>query len=462
MRKVKIGLLPLYIKLYDDYAAGLRPGIEKYYKDIISAVSAEGADVLAADICRTRSEFETAVKSFEDECVDAIVTVNLAYSPSLESAEVLANTSLPILVLDTTRDYCFDFNVAPGSTSYNHGIHGVQDICNLLKRHKKEYTVFAGHFENSDVVKRVVNAARAIMAARSLREMRVGQLGGAFAGMGDFTVSKGTFDRLGLTLVECDGERLAELEDEVSEERMKEEYALDCEENGGAAVPYEKYVDTARVALAVRDWIKEANLSAFTMNFTRVGKVKGFSIIPFMEACKQMGQGIGYAGEGDIINAGLVGALMSAFDKVNFVEMFCPDWKNDTIYFNHMGESNVALMENRRMLTKVFPYAEESKDPTYLIGHIKAGEGCILNMLPNEDGWFDVVIVEGEFMQLPEKLESFPFVISGWFKPKSQVASLLEKYSELGGTHHSAYVYGVDGKSLSLFAKTLGMKCTII
>ena len=38
----------------------------------------------------------------------------------------------------------------------------------------------------------------------------------------------------------------------------------------------------------------------------------------------------------------------------------------------------------------------------------------------------------------------------------------LEKYSQLGGTHHSALVYGVSAKSLALFAKTLDMKVTLI
>ena len=93
---------------------------------------------------------------------------------------------------------------------------------------------------------------------------------------------------------------------------------------------------------------------------------------------------------------------------------------------------------------------------------MKAGQGCIFNMLPNADGWYDVVIVEGEMMQVPEVLENFKSSINGWFKPKTEVSKLLAGYSELGGTHHSAFVYGVDSSSLALFAKTLGMKCTVI
>ena len=461
MKKVKIGLLPLYIQLYDDFAKGLRPGIEKYLDSVKEALVKGGAEIVAADICRVKSEFKAAIDSFESEGVSAIVTLHLAYSPSLESAEVVAGTKLPVIILDTTRDYCFDFSIAKGSTSYNHGIHGVQDFCNLLKRLGKDYSIFAGHFENSDVIERVLNAARAAKAATAFAGMKVGKLGGDFDGMGDFCVSDETRARLGVTIVPCEGEKLLEIKSTITDEAVRAEYENDCKEHGAGKIDFENYKEPMRSSLAVREWINEAGLSAFTMNFRKAGSEVGFDTAPFAEACKQMARGIGYAGEGDAINAALVGALMSAFDEVNFVEMFCPDWKNNTVYFNHMGECNANLMEHRHMMNKFFAYGEIDP-PLYMLGHMKPGRGCILNMLPNADGWFDVVIVEGEFMKLPEHLDSFPETINGWFKPNVGVEELLERYSEAGGTHHSSFVYGVSARSLAQFAKCMGMKYTVI
>jgi L-arabinose isomerase len=183
--------------------------------------------------------------------------------------------------------------------------------------------------------------------------------------------------------------------------------------------------------------------------------------MPFSESSKAMARGIGYAGEGDTLTAALVGSLAKTFDKVNFTEMFCPDWKGGSIYMSHMGESNLKLLENRKTVVKPFPYAD-TPDPTCILGHMVAGKACIVNLLPNADDWFDIVIAEGEMLQLPEKIQNLPTSMNGWFKPTVGVAEFLEKYSELGGTHHSALVYGVDAKSLALYAKTLGMKYTII
>ena len=461
MEKVKVGFLPLYLKLYDDRAARVRPAIEEYRDDLVAALEKTGVELVKADICRIAPEFEAAVAAFEREGVDAIVTVHLAYSPSLECIDALAATKLPIIILDTTRDYSFGFDVVAGGVMPNHGIHGVQDMCNLLRRRGKDYSVFVGHYTESDVVARVADAARAIKAAKALDGMKVGQVGGSFAGMGDFLASEAAMARLGVETVVCDGDELAALRDSVTEAEIRAEYEKDCAENGAAAFTFEEYSYAERIGLAVRKWIDKNGLGAFTMTFLSAGKVGGFDTMPFSESSKAMARGTGYAGEGDVLTAALVGALSTTFDKVNFTETFCPDWKGQAIYMSHMGESNLKLLENRKTVIKPFPYAD-GPDPTCILGHMVEGKACLFNILPNADDWFDVVICEGEMLKLPEAIENLPTSMNGWFKPDMALEAFLEKYSELGGTHHSALVYGVDAKSLALFAKTLGMKYTII
>ena len=462
MEKVKIGFLPLYIKLYDDRVASLRPGIEAYRDSLTAALRAEGMELVEADICRIVPEFDAAVKHFESEKVDAIVTVHLAYSPSLECIEALSKTKLPIIILDTTRDHSFGFDVAGDDVLYNHGIHGVQDFCNLLRRKNKDYTLFVGPYEKSDVIKRVADAARAVKAAKCMSDMKVGQIGGSFAGMGDFLASENAIKRLGVTTVECGGEELAILRDTVKVEDIRAEYEIDCVENGASAVSFDEYAYGERIGLAIRKWIENNSLDAFTMTFLSAGKVDGFDTMPFTESSKAMARGIGYAGEGDVLTAALVGALSKTFDKVNFTEMFCPDWKGDSIYLSHMGESNLKLLESKKTVVMSFPYAD-GPDPTCVYGHMVAGKACICNILPNAEDWFDLIICEGEMLKLPDKIDALKGSMNGWFKPQNMpVSSFLEKYSELGGTHHSALVYGVDAKSLTLFAKALGMKYTVI
>ncbi|MDY0091377.1 MAG: hypothetical protein RBT80_01595, partial [Candidatus Vecturithrix sp.] len=129
MKYPTIGLLPLYLKLYDDTVPNTRQRIETFYKTIAAEFEKRHITVLTSPICRIREEFETAITTFEHSGADAIVTLHLAYSPSLESAEVLARTELPIIVCDTTPTFSYGPEQDPAELIYNHGIHGVQDLC---------------------------------------------------------------------------------------------------------------------------------------------------------------------------------------------------------------------------------------------------------------------------------------------------------------------------------------------
>ena len=59
-------------------------------------------------------------------------------------SDALAGTDLPIVVLDTTPGYAFGPTTDPAEIMYNHGIHGVQDMCNLLIRNGKDGLEYLG------------------------------------------------------------------------------------------------------------------------------------------------------------------------------------------------------------------------------------------------------------------------------------------------------------------------------
>ena len=91
---MKIGLLPLYIELYDQVSPEVRPRMEAFYEEIAKQIEERGIDVeRTEDFCRLEPEFEKAIADFEATKVDAIVTLHMAYSPSLESIEALKKTA---------------------------------------------------------------------------------------------------------------------------------------------------------------------------------------------------------------------------------------------------------------------------------------------------------------------------------------------------------------------------------
>ncbi len=164
----------------------MRLRIDAFKNEVLDLLKAkDDVEIIAVDVCRLESEFKAAVELFEKEKVDSIVTLHLAYSPSLESEKILKSTNLPIVVLDTTPNFDFTDDDDIASINYNHGIHGVQDMCNLLVRNNKEFFIEAGHYLESDVIDRVINCVRGIKIAKEFGNSRVGTIGGEFAGMGD-------------------------------------------------------------------------------------------------------------------------------------------------------------------------------------------------------------------------------------------------------------------------------------
>lgn len=456
MDKLKIGLLPMYIEMYDRYVPHIRPRIDEFRAIIIKKLEDMGFIVAAAPICRVEKEFSQAIASFEKEEVDAVVTLHMAYSPSLESSAVLADTRLPLIILDTTPAYGFGPSQEVCEIDFNHGIHGVQDMCNLLKRNKKDFFLEAGHWEKSDVLERIAGWVKAARLAKEIRKARIGRIGEPFKGMGDFLVPAGLLrSSIGIETIPFDKDKSSVFLEAAGEEEIEEEMRKDLEAYDTTGLEPSVHRGATRVNLAVRRWIKEENLTGFTVNFLAVGKNSGIPGMPFLEAGKAMARGIGYAGEGDVLTAALVGALASVYRETSFTEMFCPDWENDAILLSHMGEMNLSLCaEKPRLAEEDFPYTD-AENPVLPYGRFKQGEGVIVNLAPGADNTYSLIVSPVRILGV-EQEDRLKNCVHGWIKPEVPVSKFLQAYSEAGGTHHIALVYAPAAGDILKFGRIMG------
>jgi L-arabinose isomerase len=455
MSKPKVGLLPLYIKLYDDSWPEMRPRVDGFSRQIAAALAARGLEVSSAPVCRVAPEFKAVIRRFERAKVDAIVTLHLAYSPSLESSAALAATPLPLVVLDTTPTYEYGPRQNPEELLYNHGIHGVQDMCNLLLRHKKVFQIEAGHWEKGDVLDRVAGWARAARLVAAMKRARIGRLGPAFKGMGDFAVAPATLAKtLGVKTVVAGPKMIPALLAKVTKKAVEAEMAADREQFVVEDLDPEMHRRATRAGLAVRRWLEEEELTGFTVNFMAADKASGLPAMPFLEASKAMARGIGYAGEGDVLTASLVGTLLQAYPDTSFTEMFCPDWEGNQIFLSHMGEMNLKLAATKpRLVEKPFPFTDVG-NTAVAYGRFRAGEAVLVNLAPGPDDTY-TLIVAPVVMQKVEDEDKQADSIHGWFKAPSSVADFLAAYSRVGGTHHSALVYGKVAAEIMRWGKLM-------
>jgi L-arabinose isomerase len=456
MDKIKIGLLPLYIEMYDRDMPQIRPRINEFREIIIKQFEDMGLKVSAAPVCRVKQEFSEAIAAFENEEVDAVVTLHLAYSPSLEASEILAGTRLPLVVLDTTPAYGFGPSQEVDEINFNHGIHGVQDMCCMLKRNKKDFFLEAGHWEKSDVLKRVAGCVRAVKVAAEIKKARVGRVGQPFDGMGDFAVPVDTMrSTIGIETVLYDIGKSKELIASISEEEIKNEMRQDGMDYNISGLNTVTHRRASAAGLLIRKWLEKEKLTAFTVNFTAIDKNSGIPCMPFLEAGKAMGRGIGYAGEGDVLTAALVGALASVYEETSFTEMFCPDWENDTIFLSHMGEINVKLADEKPILAEEdFPYTD-AENPVLPYCRFKEGNAVLVNLAPGADDTYSLIVSSVKMLGVSQE-DRLKNCVHGWFKSGIPVHEFLKAYSEAGGTHHIAVVYGKVAGEIEKFGRIMG------
>ncbi|MDD3840556.1 MAG: hypothetical protein PHP06_08280 [Clostridia bacterium] len=462
MRKAKIGLLPFYLELYDNSSPQIRGEIESFYNKIAEKFEGKGVQVEKVEICRLENEFIKSIKHFEDLKVDCIVTLHLAYSPSLESIGALTKTDLPIFVLDTTPDFEFGPEQMDSKITFNHGIHGVQDMCNLLIRNGKSYQIEVGHWEKSDVIDRMLNWIKAAYTANMMKNMRIGRIGNSFKGMGDFAVpSNKLYSTIGVETVVADVEELKSFNESIEQSEIDDEIEKDKGIFDTDRINMDSYQRTIRACLGVRKWMEKENLSGFTVNFLDIDKESGLDVVPFLEASKAMARGYGYAGEGDVLTAALVGALGIVNSETTFTEMFCPDWKGNRIFLSHMGEMNYNLTaEKPVLLEKPFPYTD-AENPVVAVGRYKPGKAVIVNLAPGFDDSYSLIVAPIE-MEKVEGRDNLGDTIRGWFKPSMSIDRFLKLYSQFGGTHHSALVYGDVKDYVINFGKVMGWNVRVI
>jgi L-arabinose isomerase len=266
---------------------------------------------------------------------------------------------------------------------------------------------------------------------------------------------------LGITVENLDLAGLVDAVGEVDDDAVATEVAtdrrcfrVDCDEKVHAR--------SARIGLALRKVLDRGGFGAFSLSFLAFQESAGpVNSVPFLECCKAMARGIGYAGEGDVLTAALVGALLQGFGATTFTEMFCPDWAGQSLFLSHMGEINPAVATAPALLyEKEYPFSP-ALNPAALAGAPRPGPATLVNLAPGPDESFRLILAPVEVLTdgTHPALDRW---VRGWIRPAVPLAQFLEEFSHLGGTHHSALVLGDHVAGLASFGAFLEIENRVI
>jgi L-arabinose isomerase len=455
----RIGLLGLMLKLYDAMPT-LKPQMTEFGVELRETLAAF-AEVDFPGICNTREQVEQAIARFEAADLDLLIVVLLTYAPSHIALPALLRTRLPVLIFNTQQAAAITRETTGPDTTRNHGMHGVQDLANVLLRAGKPFHLVTGHYRDPETLQDVREWCDAARAVRFLRRVRVGLVGYPMEGMGDFALDHtALLSQIGAEVHQIAARGVAERARAAPPEGIARQMADDRArfrfEDGITAVEHEA---SSRLEWALRETLREGGLHAFASHFIAVSEEGWLDTLPFLAASKLMEEGYGFGGEGDVTSAIAVTLMHELAGAANFTEMFTMDPTGDAVLMMHMGEANPRLArrdEPIHLLHSNLKLVPLRVSPLLLAFSLEPGPVTLVSLTTGPGGQLRLVVAEGAVVD-------FPFLPAlarphYMFRPAGgNLRSFLTQFSLAGGSHHQALAYGRWAGTIEKIAMLLGI-----
>ncbi len=456
--KPRVGLLALTLELYEALAPQLRCGREKWLREAVLPALSSIAEIRFHQAVYRREDIDASIRQLEHEEVDALLVICLTYSPSQLSLPALRQTRLPIVIWNTQELHAVDETFDGAKMTANHGVHGTQDLCNVLLRSGIRFEYVTSHLNDAAPLGDLEDIVLAAAAASRLRRARLGLMGYPFPGMGDMGLDT---THLTATLgchwqslaIEDFNQRAAgigkgEVAALVTEYRESYQLADDL-------TPADLEV-TARAELALRSMVDQHKLDAMSYQFMALGEDERTETIPFVGASRLMAEGLGFGGEGDLIGATGSWLLGQIRGPATFSEVFTTDFAGNGLFMSHMGECNPAMARSDRkipLVARPAPIARIRGRQLALVVSLQPGPATLFALTLGPAGrWRFVTSRVGV-----DDFGPLASMVVPHFKLKTSgdVRQWLTAYAMAGGPHHNALCFGDATGRLQILARLL-------
>lgn len=462
-KKARVGFLGLMLKLYDRYPF-IKPAMTEFAEKIVETMS-PFADVIFPGVCNTRELVNEAIAKFETEKVDLLMTVLLTYAPSHIALPALSKTKLPILIYNTQQEYAITQESDSDVTFKNHGMHGVQDLANVLLRSGREFRILTGHYKDEKILNELKSWCDASRVANFMQNVRIGLMGYPMEQMGDFAIDETAFlNQMGVEVQRIPMKLVAEMANNAPDNEIADQMAFDHKTfTVEAKVTNEAHETSSRIEWAIRSILEERNMQGFTAHFTAVAEDGRLDTLPFLASSKLLAEGYGFGGEGDVTSSAAVTMMHELTGMANFAEMFTMDFGGNAILMSHMGECNWKMARKDRPVELVLDdlgIADLKMQPVLLRFALEPGDVTLVSLTTLANGRMKFIITEGKILDFPP----IPSINKPNFKfaPDGDLGEFLTKFSMEGGSHHQALVYGCMAGTIKKIGEILGIDCAIV
>src|ERR1700712_2590450 len=226
---------------------------------------------------------------------------------------------------------------------------------------------------------------------------------------------------------------------------------------------YNSLREAAKIELGLGAFLRDGNYKGFTDTFE---DLHGMAQLPGIAAQRLMGQGYGFAGEGDWKTAALVRAMKMMGTGLKGGNAFMEDYTyhfdpaNPMVLGSHMLEICESIADGKANC-EIHPLGIGGKaDPVRLVFNVAAGPALNASIV-DMGNRFRLLVNEVEAVTPEHDLPKLPVARVLW-KPYPDIKTGCAAWILSGGAHHTCYSQNLTSQHLEDFADMAGIEYVLI
>jgi L-arabinose isomerase len=417
--------------------------------------------------------FKPTVKSTEEIysiCQEANVTQNcigiIAWMHTFSPAKMWINglkiLRKPLLHLHTqfNSDIPWD-SIDMDFMNLNQSAHGDREFGFIMSRMRLNRKVVVGHWKDEEVLSQVGGWTRVAAGWNDWQ-------GAKFVRFGDNMRYVAVTDgdkveaemRFGFSVNTHGIGDLVQVINSISDaeiDRLTAEYeelyaVVSSLRKGGNQ--YQSLRDAAKIELGIGSFLNDGNFKGFSDTFE---DLHGMLQLPGIAAQRLMGQGYGFAGEGDWKTSALVRAMKVMGTGLPGGNSFMEDYtyhfnpSNPMVLGSHMLEICESIAAGKANC-EIHPLGIGGKaDPVRLVFNVNGGQALNASLI-DMGNRFRLLVNEVEAVAPTHELPNLPVARVLW-KPYPDMKTGCAAWILAGGAHHTCYSQNISSEQLCDFAE---------
>jgi L-arabinose isomerase len=429
-----------------------------------------------------RVVFKPTVKSTEEiysicqeansarNCIGIIAWMH-TFSPAKMWINGLKILQKPVLHLHTqfNRDIPWS-TIDMDFMNLNQSAHGDREFGFIMSRLRLERKVVVGHWQDAAVLDQINTWSRAAAGWADWQGARFARIGDNMRYVavtdGDKVEAELKFGYSVNTYGIGDVVRVINAISDAEVDSLTAEY-----EELYAVVPslrkggeqHTSLRDAAKIELGLKAFLQDGNFKGFTDTFE---DLHGMAQLPGIAAQRLMGQGYGFAGEGDWKTAALVRAMKVMGSGLKGGNAFMEDYTyhfdpaNPLVLGSHMLEICESIADGKAKC-EIHPLGIGGKaDPVRLVFNVAAGPALNASVV-DMGNRFRLLVNEVEAIAPQHDLPKLPVARVLW-KPLPDMKTGCAAWILAGGAHHTGYSQNLTAEHMADFADMARIEYVLI